>query len=111
MGIVGNRRSHTAYYPYTGAVIAPNPDPNNFLIKWSLETNGFTIAYVNYPDAKNYEGDKLIVFRGLDKNELLSLTTLDPHFEKKSKIIARFKPDSENIGLAISLFSGMKDSK
>ncbi len=97
MGIgPGYRHSKTEYITVQGP---GNPDPKNYSIKSETITDKHTILYVNYPDAKNYEGDKVIVLTGTEKVD--KHKPLDPHFDKKGRIIARFKPDYEGLGMAI----------
>lgn len=71
-----------------------NPNPKNFAIVRMLEYTPCLLAEVNYPDARNYEGNKVMLFDGLSAQELVLLIKLDPHFDPKSKLIARFAPTS-----------------
>jgi hypothetical protein len=56
------------------------------------------VLKVRYLDCTNFEGVKVMVYRG----QFTTLPTmLDPHFsESWDSPIARFKPDAEGIGLA-----------
>ena len=73
-----------------------NPDPKNFLIKLVVEFNGYFVALVEYPNCTNFEGKKIIVFRGLkNADELLKATEIDPHFTENSKVVARFRPTED----------------
>lgn len=78
----------------------PNPDPS----RWELlDRKQFPEAYVlkvRYLDCTNYEGVKLLVFKGQYKER----EYLDPHFsEDKDSPIARFRPDKEGRRLAFTL--------
>lgn len=45
-----------------------------------------------YPDCTNYEGKKVMIFRG-SSDELKRRTIIDPHFfEDNTSTIARFEP-------------------
>jgi len=79
---------------------APNPSPKH----WSLEKLFlFSNAYIivaNYKDCTNFEGDKIMVFKGKYKPR----AELDPHFSyDEDSPIARFKPTKEGLKLAIQL--------
>jgi len=87
--------------PY--AVPNSNPNPERFKIIDEWSQNGFLILLVNYPDAKNYEGNKLLVYRGFISSSMLlahNRGRLDPHFyQDKGSPIARFRPDAESVEL------------
>jgi len=55
------------------------------------------IVKVHYPDSKNYEGVKILVYRDIKWNELLvkNKHAVDPHFGEDNNFIspiARFVP-------------------
>jgi len=64
---------------------------------------GYLILHVKYPNCTNYEGRKLMVFKGYrNLGELMRDTggKLDPHFSHhKWSPIARFKPEPDNFRL------------
>jgi hypothetical protein len=75
--------------------IIPNqPNPGNFIINRHYCSNGHTVVLVTYPDAKSYEGRKIIVFIWASIEEIRSLKRLDPHFVKDINLspFARFEP-------------------
>lgn len=41
-----------------------DPDPTKFMIRKFNEQNGNLAILVNYPNCKNYEGEKVIVYKG-----------------------------------------------
>jgi hypothetical protein len=55
-------------------------------------TNGYTVLKVSYPNCTNYEGKKILVFVGDVTVKIMNSTTLDPHFETGSDLVARFVP-------------------
>lgn len=75
-----------------------NPDPKNYKIIEALRVNKSLLIKINYPDCKNYEGNKILVYNYIDLDILKNqgaLFGLDPHFsENTSKYspIARFEP-------------------
>lgn len=72
--------------------ISMNPNPKNFRIDKLIELQN-TYVEIFYPDAKNYEGNKVLVFRGKVARELLSAKEIDPHFNCGFLApIARFEP-------------------
>ena len=78
---------------------APNPDPARFKILRVQEFPGYiTVAKVHYPDARNYEGVKIMVYRGVTIEQLQQAERLDPHFSPDPTELsptARFEPTEE----------------
>lgn len=75
-----------------------NPNPYNFRIVWASVVNGHTIMKVNYPNCTTYNGDKLLLLRGIWP---ITMHKLDPHFfEGDHPVIARFEPTQEGNQLA-----------
>lgn len=80
-----------------------NPNPCSFtIIKECVIVKGnneFLILKVNYPDCKNFEGDKIMVYFGFNSSERLlkqSKGKLDPHFSKEhTSPVMRFNPAME----------------
>lgn len=75
-----------------------NPDPGNYkIINWETCGNYFLLL-INYPDAKNFEGNKILLYKDIaNPGELLIRTNnkIDPHFSKDAiSPIARFEPNS-----------------
>ena len=87
------------------SVVAPNPNPLNFEIIQCAGGNGNCVIWVKYPDCTNYEGNKILVFRGVSVDEVKGLTELDPHFSDKSNIspFARFEPTKDGWDAALAL--------
>lgn len=76
-----------------------NPDPKNYsVVKWveyRVSNKVVLVLLVNYPDCKNYEGNKILVYHGVCYEALLKQGTIDPHFCDNSQFhspIARFEP-------------------
>lgn len=64
-----------------------------------------TAAEIVWPDAKNYEGRKIAVYR-CKPSQLRGATKLDPHFqERRGPLvpIARFEPTDDGWLLALAL--------
>ena len=71
-----------------------NPNPRRFTILRVEEVRNSTIVEVQYPDAKNYEGRKIMVFLGVGLG-LPKKEVLDPHFCDDGSHLspfARFEP-------------------
>ena len=82
----------------------PEPNPKNFEILESGLNKDFTIIKVRYPDAANYEGVKILVYKGHVLKKIMAATELDPHFcDKHLSPIARFAPTEEGLWLALNL--------
>ena len=81
----------------TSAPPLPNPNPSNFKIRRMYREYNYLVVELQYPDCTNYEGRKILVFRGVSKQELRKLKRVDPHFcdGKHSSPIARFAPTVE----------------
>lgn len=89
--------------------LAGNPNPTRFQVIRLYETGKgkkqVTVAELNYPDAKNYEGRKILVYE-CSMNELNKQKALDPHFcDDKSHLspFARFEPTERGWAAACSL--------
>lgn len=83
-----------------GLAIAPNPSPERWNLIEKVELKNSHVLKVKYLDATNFEGIKIMVFKGKYHERYL----LDPHFtESIDSPIARFKPDDEGWELALNL--------
>lgn len=80
--------------------IAPNPSLSNWgLLDIAEFKNGYVLK-VRYFDCTNYEGVKIMVYRGRYTPTCL----LDPHFNPgMNSPIARFAPTTEGWNMAIKL--------
>lgn len=92
MGIgIGSRCSSSPY-----SVSNSNPDPSRFTILDWAAFGLFLVLKVQYPDARNYEGIKIMVYEGFRDTEALRRAVsnrLDPHFSESGvSPIARFEP-------------------
>lgn len=79
---------------------APNPSPS----RWTyLDHKQFDHAYVlkvRYHDCTNFEGVKVMVYRG----QFRKVSYLDPHFTNSPESpIARFRPDKPGWWMALEL--------
>lgn len=69
------------------------PDPYNFQLLEEVGGKHHVLARVKYPDATNFEGEKIVLIHG--KTTIKGMTCLDPHFLEQSGItvVARFRPN------------------
>jgi hypothetical protein len=82
----------------------PNPKPKRFSILECGINQDFTILRVKYPGCTNYEGVKILVYKGNVMKELMEAKEIDPHFcNKHLSPIARFAPTEEGLRLALNL--------
>lgn len=76
--------------------IIPNqPDPGVFTIEKHFSNKDHTVVIVDYPDASNYEGKKIIVYLYTSYEQIVKERRLDPHFTSAKinvKPFARFEP-------------------
>lgn len=86
---------------------AGNPDPNNYQIVKAEEKKGWLVVMINYPGCNNYEGNKILLFKGMTLVQLVNQKLIDPHFfpgDKKYKSpVARFVPTDEGWAMALAL--------
>lgn len=63
------------------------PDKKNFKIRDYLELHDFLLLKVEYPNCKKceYEGLKVLVFKGVSMRTALRRETIDPHFRDPLK--------------------------
>jgi hypothetical protein len=71
---------------------APNPSPDRWTLLDQYERPGAYALRVRYQDCNNFEGVKIMVYKGVC--EIPSY--LDPHFRPTDNApVARFRPDRE----------------
>lgn len=79
-----------------------NPDPAKFELVKVETVNGYAVVQIKYPDCKNYEGVKIMVWKSKDFNEMLQSGLLDPHFsDDVPSCLARFIPTKEGWNWAV----------
>lgn len=87
--------------PSNPAARAPNPDPSRWRL---LDVKQFDDAHVvtaRYLDCTNFEGVKVMVFRGAWNP---ARRELDPHFsEADDSPMARFPPTAEGVRWAVDM--------
>lgn len=82
----------------------PNPNPKNYVAEYVYTVRDFLVVGVRYPDCTNYEGRKILVYKGVTWGMLEKQGSLDPHFCNNPEYIspiARFVPTNEGLGMAI----------
>lgn len=115
MGVFGSRRRSTSIR--WGNYSKPpegNPDPKNYKIVKAEEHGTYLIVQIKYPDCKNYEGNKILVFKNLTLIDLVNQKEIDPHFFQDPKIaspVARFVPTDEGWGMAVMLATTMTTNR
>jgi hypothetical protein len=78
---------------------SPNPNPRRFEILDTEYHNGNTILLVHYPDCTTFEGQKLLLLKGVHA----LFTELDPHFlDDDHPVIARFIPNEDGYKMALA---------
>lgn len=109
-----NDRDYRSPTPTPTPNIVGNPDPKNFEIGEYQYVGDFLIVRVKYPDSKNFEGDKILVFYRVSISELRLLEALDPHFSGSAlqiSPIARFRPTLSGWMHAINLYTLLNAAK
>ena len=91
--------------PY--AVDNSNPNPKKFEIVSEESSGDWLVLMVKYPNCTNFEGMKIMLFKGYKSSkELLKETggELDPHFSKaKTSPIVRLRPSLEAWNIVSSI--------
>jgi len=101
-----NKRTCSGYVVNEKVYVSMNPNPKNFKINALLELEN-TYVEAFYPDAKNYEGNKVMVYKGRVAEQIMAATELDPHFSDIGLApIARFAPTLEGKFFAMQLTRG-----
>lgn len=96
----------------TIVTIRSTPDPSNYRIIDSYKYKRFLLLKVNYPDSKNYEGNKILLFEYLTLDDFTALGEIDPHFfESKYSPIARFEPTDKGWLIGIGLIDMLLELK
>ena len=86
--------------------IVANPDPGNYEILASESVGDYLIMRIKYLDCVNYEGVKILMFRGCTLDMLNVQKLIDPHFSDNDKMhspIARFEPTKRGWNMAYRL--------
>jgi hypothetical protein len=84
---------------------SPNPNLERFKIQRYQEIKNYLVVEINYYDATNYEGNKILVFQDYSIEKLKRRKSIDPHFSENKKFkspIARFEPTKKGWSKAIS---------
>lgn len=88
------------------------PRADKFQIKLYYEVSGNLILVLVYPNCSNYEGQKILVYKGITLEELLKKNNnlIDPHFSDNPNFVspvARFVPTKEGIDFAFQFAKNM----
>ena len=90
---------------------AGNPDPAKYTVNAAEESGEFLIVKIHYPNCTNFEGNKILVFKGVNLLTLINQKLIDPHFFKDKRYaspIARFIPTDEGWKMAQVFVAGMR---
>ncbi len=87
-----------------------DPNPKRFAIQRTFVHGDFVVAEIHYPDAKNFEGRKICVYRAR-LADIACAKVLDPHFAEKAGPavpIARFAPTESGWRMAQKFVRGIR---
>lgn len=68
---------------------------DNYRVKEYHEKGRYLLVKIHYPDCKNYEGNKILLYKNCNIDQLLRQKSIDPHFSENKEFhspIARFEP-------------------
>ena len=85
------------------AALDKSPDPSNWQVIKSEQLGEYLVVMLQYPNCKNYEGKKIMVYRGITLEQLMAQKLIDPHFSDNPKYaspVARFAPTDEGWKMA-----------
>jgi len=68
----------------------PNPNPENYRIIKYIEIKGHLVVMINYIDCINYEGNKILLFKDCEYDELNKQKSIDPHFAENKGYLSPF---------------------
>ena len=95
----------------TVRVLRPgNPDPNKYKVIKDAEYRGWYLVEIKYDGVTNYEGRKILLYRGIGKKDLDAQISIDPHFSDNKNYhspFARFEPTDQGWSAAIFLIKTM----
>lgn len=107
---LGPAASHTT----NQASICGNPNPRNFeVLTLDQITPDWCMARVKYPDAKNFEGEKIMLYRA-KVHQVAGATVLDPHFCDNPTCLspfARFEPTAAGWRAGVALAHVMQKTE
>lgn len=70
----------------------PNPNPYHFEIRKIQKVgNSMSVLWVHYPHCTTFDGNKVMILN-MPHHEVKNLVKLDPHFDEKGVLVARFRP-------------------
>ena len=93
-------------YNSGGATQPPNPNPYIYRILTHKKIGQCLVVKIKYLDCTNYEGVKILVYKGIDIGKLRKQIKIDPHFSENKMYhspIARFVPTEEGWTMACVL--------
>lgn len=110
MGIGIGRRSSSSYPEKDVAqhpvdIARGNPNPNNYNILRTVQIGKYLVILIHYPDCKNYEGKKILMYENITIEQLIKQQLIDPHFSNNKKYkspIARFQPTDNGWDMAMA---------
>jgi len=83
----------------------PLPDARNYEVLDYVEEGDYLVVKIHYPECTNYEGRKILVYRGVTLDRLVNdQRAIDPHFSGNKNYhspIARFVPTIEGWNMAV----------
>ena len=74
------------------------PNPNIFEIINIAEIGNHLLVEIKYPNCNNFEGNKILLYLGLNAEQFKKFKTIDPHFsdnENYKSPFARFRPTQQ----------------
>ena len=95
--LFGGRISSTNSYKTD----SKNPNPYLFRVLLAITLQDFIVAEIQYIGCTNFEGKKILVFKGMTMAEFTEKLQIDPHFNEYSQLVARFVPTIEGWDMAL----------
>lgn len=102
----GRVPSSSSYDSPVAVPAAGNPNPSDWKLIREQQVGAACVLEVSYPDCRNYEGRKIMIFRASGLGEIMRRNSgkLDPHFSANQSYlspVARFEPTSGGWAMAL----------
>lgn len=105
-GYCGKDCSTGPYQPVP--VLDGEPIPTMFTVEDVQYLGEYVLVRINYPHCKNWDGDKICLYKTNVWIEVSCSGVIDPHFlPDRLSPMARFEPSDEGVDLAVRLLHSL----
>lgn len=104
-GRTSAKRSRTSAGRGGSGLLPGDPNPDRFAIQRLEQFGELVVAWIQWPDAKNFDGAKVLIYRA-QVEQIREAKRLDPHFQEAGgplAPVARFEPTLAGWNWALSV--------